>query len=81
MSVNLHCAPNAILTHDGVRYVCVAFLTTFSKELKQIAEFQDLIMFLQRLPTKGWHEKEVALLLAEAYRLEFTFQDAKNHLQ
>lgn len=61
-------------------YSCLAFLTTFSKELLAAPEFQDVIMLLQKPPTEAWTEKEMALLLAEAYSYKFMFHDAKRHL-
>ena len=61
-------------------YACAAFLATFSKQLLALTEFQDVIMMLQKLPTAGWTEREVAVLLAEAYRWKFMFQDAQAHL-
>jgi len=62
------------------RYACLAFLTTFSKELLAAPEFQDVIMLLQKPPTEAWTEKDMALLLAEAYSYKFMFHDAKRHL-
>jgi len=40
---------------------------------------QGLMLLLQNLPTNNWSNEEVGLLLAEAYRLKFTFADAPNH--
>jgi len=40
---------------------------------------QGLMLLLQNLPTNDWSNEEVGLLLAEAYRLKFTFADAPNH--
>ena len=37
------------------------------------------MLLLQNLPTNNWSNEEVGLLLAEAYRLKFTFADAPNH--
>jgi hypothetical protein len=36
---------------------------------------------LQNLPTQNWSDSEIGVLVAEAYRLKFTFADAPNHLQ
>ena len=30
-------------------------------------DFQEVMMFLQALPTKTWGEKEITMLLSEAY--------------
>jgi len=35
---------------------------------------------LQNLPTQNWIDSDISLLVAEAYRLKFTFADAPNHL-
>lgn len=40
---------------------------------------QELLLFLQNLPTTHWGDEDVSLLLAEAYRLKFAFADAPNH--
>lgn len=62
-------------------YVCAAFLTYWSKELLRERDFQGLMLMLQNLPTLHWGNEEISLLLADAYRLKFTFADAPNHLQ
>nr|XP_048300870.1 TBC1 domain family member 22A isoform X2 [Myodes glareolus] len=41
--------------------------------------YQELLLFLQNLPTARWDDQDVSLLLAEAYRLKFAFADAPNH--
>ncbi|XP_059257746.1 TBC1 domain family member 22A-like [Mustela nigripes] len=40
---------------------------------------EELLLFLQNLPTAHWGDEDVSLLLAEAYRLKFAFADAPNH--
>lgn len=40
---------------------------------------QELLLFLQNLPTAHWGNEDISLLLAEAYRLKFAFADAPNH--
>lgn len=40
---------------------------------------QELLLFLQNLPTARWGDEDISLLLAEAYRLKFVFADAPNH--
>lgn len=40
---------------------------------------QELLLFLQNLPTAHWGDGDVSLLLAEAYRLKFAFADAPSH--
>lgn len=41
---------------------------------------QDIMMFLQNLPTAEWTNDDIELLLAEAYKLKFMFDDAPGHL-
>ena len=38
------------------------------------------MLYLQNLPTANWGDKEVEILLAEAYKLKFMFADAPGHL-
>ena len=40
-----------------------------------IVRRQNLLVFLQDLPTGKWTEAEVAVVLAEAFRLKYTFQN------
>jgi len=60
-------------------YVCVALLEAFSPELQKM-EFQDLVMFLQHLPTTGWSTKEVSELLSKAYIYKTRFHRSPSHL-
>ena len=49
-------------------YVCAAFLIHWSAQLRQL-DFQPLMLYLQRLPTQNWGEKEIDMLLSQAYVL------------
>ncbi|RKP02419.1 hypothetical protein CXG81DRAFT_10810 [Caulochytrium protostelioides] len=60
-------------------YVCAAFLVKWSDRLREM-EFQEILMFLQSLPTAGWEEKDIELLLAEAFMWQSLFHDSPNHL-
>ncbi|XP_069345643.1 TBC1 domain family member 22A isoform X1 [Eulemur rufifrons] len=60
-------------------YVCAAFLTRWRKEILEERDFQELLLFLQNLPTAHWDDEDISLLLADAYRLKFAFADAPNH--
>ncbi|XP_075284835.1 TBC1 domain family member 22A isoform X2 [Opisthocomus hoazin] len=60
-------------------YVCAAFLVRWRKEILEEKDFQELLIFLQNLPTVHWGNEEISVLLAEAYRLKFAFADAPNH--
>ena len=62
-------------------YVCAAFLIHWKSELMKKTDFHTLLMFLQNLPTRNFAEKEIDLLVAEAYRLSYLFADAPSHLQ
>ncbi|XP_066996989.1 TBC1 domain family member 22B [Anabrus simplex] len=62
-------------------YVCAAFLLHWRRELLLERDFQGLMLMLQNLPTQNWTDSEIGVLVAEAYRLKFTFADAPNHLQ
>ncbi|GLH07930.1 TBC1 domain family member whacked [Gryllus bimaculatus] len=62
-------------------YVCAAFLLHWRRELLLERDFQGLMLMLQNLPTQNWTDSEIGILVAEAYRLKFTFADAPNHLQ
>lgn len=62
-------------------YVCAAFLKFWSRELLQEKDFQGLMLTLQNLPTLHWSDNEISVLVADAYRLKYMFDDAPNHLQ
>ncbi|KAL7787795.1 rab-GTPase-TBC domain-containing protein [Trichoderma ceciliae] len=47
-------------------YVCAALLVKWSDKLVKM-DFQEVMMFLQSLPTKAWTEKDIELLLSEAF--------------
>jgi TBC1 domain family member 2 len=47
-------------------YVCAAFLIHWSAQLRML-DFQPLMLFLQRLPTQNWGDKEIDMLLSQAY--------------
>eukprot|EP01033_Poteriospumella_lacustris_P011464 gene11463-8158_t len=61
-------------------YVCVAFLKTFKDRLMNM-NFQELITFLQALPTEDWEEDDVEPLLSQAFILSTLFENAPSHLQ
>ncbi|PYH47730.1 GTPase-activating protein GYP1 [Aspergillus saccharolyticus JOP 1030-1] len=61
-------------------YVCAAFLVKWTDQLIRM-DFQEIMMFLQALPTKGWTDKDIELLLSEAYIWQSLFQDSRAHLR
>ena len=60
-------------------YTCAALMLKFSAELQRM-EFQDLVIFLQHLPTTGWSDKEVGVLLSEAFVMKSHFHNSQAHL-
>ena len=60
-------------------YTCAALLLKYSADLQKM-EFQDLVIFLQHLPTTGWSEKEVGVLLSEAFVMMSHFHRSQAHL-
>ena len=46
----------------------------------QELEFQDLVMFLQHMPTESWDEKDVETLLSQAYVYKALFHGSPHHL-
>ncbi|KAK2750658.1 GTPase-activating protein [Myotisia sp. PD_48] len=61
-------------------YVCAAFLVKWSEKLLKM-DFQETMMFLQALPTRDWTEKDIELLLSEAFIWQSLFQDSSAHLR
>eukprot|EP01113_Clastostelium_recurvatum_P033114 TRINITY_DN4343_c0_g2_i3.p1 TRINITY_DN4343_c0_g2~~TRINITY_DN4343_c0_g2_i3.p1 ORF type:complete len:281 (+),score=70.19 TRINITY_DN4343_c0_g2_i3:100-942(+) len=61
-------------------YVCAAFLVMWSEELRQ-KDFQDLMIFLQHLPTQHWKAQEIEMLVSQAYMWMTLFQGAPSHLK
>ncbi|TVY80911.1 GTPase-activating protein gyp1 [Lachnellula suecica] len=61
-------------------YVCVAFLVKWSDKLRKM-DFQEVMMFLQALPTRDWTEKDIELLLSEAFIWQSLFKGSSSHLR
>ncbi|RCK56613.1 hypothetical protein Cantr_05836 [Candida viswanathii] len=61
-------------------YVCAAFLIKFSADLKQ-KDFQEILLFLQSPPTESWTEKDVELMLSEAFIWQSLYKNASAHLR
>ncbi|KAL8827193.1 MAG: hypothetical protein Q9170_007107 [Blastenia crenularia] len=61
-------------------YVCAAFLVKWSDQLVKM-EFQEIMMFLQALPTRSWTEKDIELLLSEAFIWQSLFRGSSAHLR
>lgn len=60
-------------------YVCAVFLIYWSPQLKQM-DFQQLMLFMQKLPTGKWRNQEIETLLAEAFVLKSLFHASPKHL-
>lgn len=60
-------------------YVCAVFLIYWSPQLKQM-DFQQLMLFMQKLPTGKWRTQEIETLLAEAFVLKSLFHASPKHL-
>lgn len=39
------------------------------------------MLLLQNLPTENWSDRQINVLVAEAFRLKFTYADAPKHLE
>jgi len=61
-------------------YVCAAFLKRWKLELEQKKDFQGILLFIQNVPTAKWNDKDISLLVADAYQLKYMFADAPSHL-
>ena len=38
-------------------YVCAAFLCRWKQDLEQKKDFQNILLFIQNVPTAKWHDK------------------------
>ena len=61
-------------------YVCTSFLVSWSSALKK-KPFQELITFLQSLPTQNWVDRDIEMLVSQAFVLQTQFQSSKAHLR
>ncbi|KAI8053934.1 rab-GTPase-TBC domain-containing protein [Syncephalis plumigaleata] len=64
---------------DFHAYVCAAFLVKWSDKLRKM-DFQEIITFLQSVPTATWTNKDVEVLLSEAFLWKTLFHNAPGHL-
>ncbi|ODN05648.1 TBC1 domain family member 22B [Orchesella cincta] len=60
-------------------YVCAAFLRHWREQLTRQNDFQGLMLLLQNLPTQNWESSEISLIVAEAYRLKYTYDNTHWH--
>lgn len=59
-------------------YVLSSFLLSWAPKLRNM-EFQELVMFLQRVPTAEWTETDIEMVLSRAYMWRASFKDASSH--
>ncbi|GJP73532.1 hypothetical protein CLOP_g4234 [Closterium sp. NIES-67] len=60
-------------------YLCASFLLTWSEQLQQM-DFQEMVLFLQHVPTKRWSEKELDMVLSRAFMWRVMFNRSPRHL-
>jgi len=60
-------------------YMCAALLVRWSEELQKM-EFQEMVIFLQHLPTSGWSDKDVGELLSQAFVFKTLYHRSPSHL-
>ncbi|XP_057457863.1 GTPase-activating protein GYP1 [Lotus japonicus] len=64
---------------DFLVYIFASFLLTWSDKLQKL-DFQDLVMFLQHLPTQDWTHQELEMVLSRAFMWHSMFNNSPNHL-
>ncbi|KAG6726852.1 hypothetical protein I3842_02G101400 [Carya illinoinensis] len=64
---------------DFLVYIFASFLLTWSDKLQQL-DFQELVMFLQHLPTQNWTHPELEMVLSRAFMWHSMFNDSPSHL-
>jgi len=60
-------------------YVCAVIVKTFREKLMKM-KFQELIMFLQDMPTSDWSDEDVEPILSQAFILSTLFDNSPSHL-
>ncbi|CAL0332447.1 unnamed protein product [Lupinus luteus] len=64
---------------DFLVYIFASFLLTWSNMILKL-DFQELVMFLQHLPTQNWTEQELEMVLSRAFMWHSMFNSSPNHL-
>ncbi|KAI3692696.1 hypothetical protein L6452_32518 [Arctium lappa] len=64
---------------DFLVYIFASFLLTWSEELQKL-DFQEMVMFLQHLPTQNWGDQELEMVLSRAFMWHTMFDSCPNHL-
>lgn len=50
-------------------FVCACLLLNFSDQIKKMNEYQEIIMFLQKMPLDNWNLDDIEILLAKSYQI------------
>ncbi|CAM8956708.1 unnamed protein product [Rhodiola kirilowii] len=64
---------------DFLVYIFASFLLTWSDKLLKL-DFQEMVMFLQHLPTNNWTHQELEMVLSRAYMWHTMFNNCPSHL-
>ncbi|XP_016505000.2 uncharacterized protein LOC107822926 [Nicotiana tabacum] len=64
---------------DFLVYIAASFLLTWSDKLLKL-DFQEMVMFLQHLPTHNWSHSELEMVLSRAYMWHAMFNRSPSHL-
>uniref|UniRef100_A0A5B7AHX2 Putative Ypt/Rab-GAP domain of gyp1p superfamily protein n=1 Tax=Davidia involucrata TaxID=16924 RepID=A0A5B7AHX2_DAVIN len=64
---------------DFLVYIFASFLLTWSDELQKL-DFQEMVMFLQHLPTQNWTHLELEMVLSRAFMWHTMFNSCPSHL-
>ena len=59
-------------------YVCASLLLKWSIKIKKMA-FQEIMVFLQNMPTKDWSERDIEVIIAESYVFKTLYEDTHGH--
>ncbi|KAG6408411.1 hypothetical protein SASPL_131422 [Salvia splendens] len=64
---------------DFLVYISASFLLTWSEKIRKL-DFQEMVMFLQHLPTHNWTVVELEMVLSQAYMWHTMFNNSPSHL-
>ncbi|CAH1412796.1 unnamed protein product [Lactuca virosa] len=64
---------------DFIVYIFASFLLRWSDKLLKL-DFQEMVMFLQHLPTHNWNHQELEMVLSRAFMWHTMFDSCPNHL-
>ncbi|KAK3017656.1 hypothetical protein RJ639_003273 [Escallonia herrerae] len=64
---------------DFLVYIFASFLLHWSDKLQKL-DFQEMVMFLQHLPTQNWTHLELEMVLSRAYMWHAMFNSSPSHL-